>query len=201
SSDVCSSDLTTTSANITVDPISPPAFTATPTSILCFGEENGSIKVEIDKTVGAPPFTINVNNDTTGVNYGTQTSGLPAGTYTVTVTDAKSCATPQTVTITQPEAIDFDLTKVDITCNNPGGSSLGSITVENVSGGVGPFTYYITNNFGDVIPGSPYVATSNENHTFNIINYGIYTVTIIDENGCELSKNITMASPPSDLEI
>lgn len=192
---------TTTSANITVDPISPPAFTATPTPILCFGEENGSIKVEIDKTVGAPPFTINVNNDTTGVNYGTQTSGLPAGTYTVTVTDAKSCATPQTVTITQPEAIDFDLTKVDITCNNPGGSSLGSITVENVSGGVGPFTYYITNNFGDVIPGSPYVATSNENHTFNIINYGIYTVTIIDENGCELSKNITMASPPSDLEI
>lgn len=190
---------TATSGVTKVDPISPPAFTATPTNILCFGDDNGSIKVVIDKTVGTSPFLINVKNGTT--NYGTQTSGLPAGTYTVTVTDAKSCNTTETVTIAQPGAIDFDLTKVDITCNNPGGSSLGSITIENVSGGEGPFTYYITNNFGDIISGSPYTATSNENYKFDIINYGIYTVTIIDKNGCELSKQETIASPPSDLEI
>src|SRR5690606_7681423 len=38
-------------------------------------------------------------------------------------------------------------------------------------------------------------------HKFDIINYGIYTVTIIDKNGCEISKQETIASPPSDLEI
>ncbi|HMR17604.1 MAG TPA: SprB repeat-containing protein, partial [Mariniflexile sp.] len=59
----------------------------------------------------------------------------------------------------------------------------------------------ITNNFGDVIPGNPYSAVSNENHTFNIINYGIYTVNVVDSNGCSFSKKITMASPPSDLLI
>src|SRR5690606_8676515 len=91
--------------------------------------------------------------------------------------------------------------KVDITCNNPGGSSLGSITVNNITGGTGSFTYYISNNFGDVIAGNPHVAITNEAHTFTVINYGIYTINVIDANGCSYSQQITMASPPSDLLI
>lgn len=194
---------TAESSVITVNPISPPAFSAVVESqpILCNGDANGSISVTIDDTVGTPPFSINVNNDTTGTNYGTQTSGLTAGTYTITITDANSCATSETITLAEPDPIAFDLSKVDITCNNPGGSSLGSITVENITGGTAPFTYFISNNFGDVIPGNPYSATSNEDHTFNIINYGNYTVNVVDANGCSLSQQITMASPPSDLLI
>ncbi len=194
---------TAESSVITVNPISPPAFSAVVESqpILCSGDANGSISITIDNTVGTPPFTINVNNDTTGTNYGTQTSGLTAGTYTITITDANSCSTTENITLTEPDAITFDLSKVDITCNNPGGSSLGSITVENIAGGTAPFTYFISNNFGDVIPGNPYNATSNEDHTFNIINYGNYTVNVVDANGCSLSQQITMASPPSDLLI
>ncbi|MFD1613737.1 T9SS type B sorting domain-containing protein [Gelatiniphilus marinus] len=169
--------------------------------ILCSGDSNASIQVNIDNTVGTPPFTINVNNDTTGTNYGTQTSSLPAGIYTITLTDSNSCTDTETITIAEPNPIGFNLSKVDITCNNPGGSSLGSITVENVTGGTAPFTYYITNNFGDVIPGNPYSAVSNEDYTFNIINFGIYTVNVVDANGCSLSDVITMASPPDDLLI
>src|SRR5690606_15469521 len=63
------------------------------------------------------------------------------------------------------------------------------------------FTYYISNNFGEVIPGNPYVASTNEAHTFTIINYGIYTINVIDANGCSYSQQITMASPPEDLDI
>lgn len=169
--------------------------------ILCHGDSNAAIQINIDNTVGTPPFTIHVNNDTTSTDYGTQTSGLPAGTYTITLTDSKSCTDTETIVIAEPNPIAFDLTKVDITCNNPGGSSLGSITVENVTGGTAPFTYYITNNFGDVIPGNPYSAVSNENHTFNIINFGTYTVNVVDANGCSLSQQIVIASPPSDLLI
>ncbi len=191
------------SSEITVNPITPPEFSAIVQSepILCNGDENGAITITIDPSVGTPPFTINVNNDTTGTDYGTQTSGLAAGTYTITITDANLCSTSETIVISEPDAINFDLTKVDITCNNPGGSSLGSITVENVSGGTTPFTYYISNNFGDVIAGNPYNANSNEDHTFDIINYGIYTITLVDANGCNLSQQITIASPPSDLDI
>ena len=169
--------------------------------ILCNGDSNAAIQITINNSVGTPPFTINVNNDTTGTDYGTQTSGLPAGDYTITLTDSKSCTDTETITIAEPNPITFDLTKIDITCNNPGGSSLGSITVENVLGGTAPFTYYITNNFGDVIPGNPYSAVSNENHTFNIINFGTYTINVVDANGCSLSQQIVIASPPSDLLI
>src|SRR5690606_17217791 len=65
----------------------------------------------------------------------------------------------------------------------------------------GSFTYYISNNFGDVIAGNPHVAITNEAHTFTVINYGIYTINVIDANGCSYSQQITMASPPSDLLI
>ena len=137
---------TAESGVITVNPISPPAFSAVVESqpILCNGDANGSIDITIDNTVGTPPFTINVNNDTTGTDYGTQTSGLTAGTYTITITDANSCSTTENITLSEPDAITFDLSKVDITCNNPGGSSLGSITVENIAGGTAPFTYFIS---------------------------------------------------------
>ena len=170
-------------------------------AILCNGDSNAGINITINNAVGTPPFVINVNNDTTATDYGTQTSGLPAGDYTITLTDANSCIDTAPITIAEPNPIDFILTKVDITCNNPGGSSLGSITVQNVTGGTAPFTYYITNNFGDVIPGNPYSAVSNEDHTFNIINFGTYTVNIVDANGCSFSRQEIIASPPSDLLI
>lgn len=188
---------------ITVNPLSLPAISTVVQTqeILCNDDANGAIDITIDTTTGTPPFIINVNNDTTGTDYGTQTSGLPAGTYTITVTDAKECTATETIVINEPDAITFDLSKVDITCNNPGGSSLGSITVENVTGGTAPFTYFISNNFGNVIPGNPYSATSNEDHTFNIIDFGAYTVNVVDANGCSLSQQIVIASPPSDLDI
>ena len=169
--------------------------------ILCNGDSNAAIHITINNTVGTPPFVINVFNNTTGTDYGTQTSGLTAGDYTITLTDSKSCTDVETIIITEPNAIAFNLTKVDITCSNPGGTSLGSITVENVTGGTTPFRYFISNNFGDVIPGNPYNAVSNEDHTFTIINFGTYTVNVIDANGCSLSQQIVIASPPSDLLI
>ncbi|MDG1730455.1 MAG: T9SS type B sorting domain-containing protein [Algibacter sp.] len=169
--------------------------------ILCHGDNNAAIDITINNAVGTPPFIINVNNDTTATDYGTQTSGLPAGDYTITLTDANLCVDTDTITITEPNAIDFTLAKVDITCNTPGGSSLGAITIQNVTGGTAPFTYYITNNFGDVIAGNPYSAVSNEDHTFNIINFGTYTINIVDANGCSFSRQEIIASPPSDLLI
>lgn len=169
--------------------------------ILCNGDSNAAIQITINNAVGTPPFVINVFNNTTSTDYGTQTTSLPAGDYTITLTDSKSCTDTKTITIAEPNPITFNLTKVDITCNNPGGSSLGSITVENVTGGTAPFTYYISNNFGDVILGNPYSAVSNENHTFNIINFGTYTINVVDANGCSLSQQIVIASPPSDLLI
>lgn len=167
--------------------------------ILCNGDNTGAIQINMDSNFGAAPFVYEVINTTTGINYGSQTSGLAAGNYTITVRDNNSCITTSNIIITQPNPINFIVNTVDITCNNPGGTSYGQIIVENVSGGVGPYTYQLTNNFGysDV-----YNATSNENHSFQILTFGIYTVEVIDVNGCSLIRNnIIIASPPDDLTI
>lgn len=194
---------TAESTIITVDPLSPPTLSLVAQSqpIFCNGDANGAIDITIDTSVGIPPFVLNVNNDTTSTDYGTQTTSLPAGTYTVTLTDANSCSAEDTVIISEPDAVAFDLNKIDITCDNPSGSSLGAITIENVTGGTAPFNYVITNNFGDIIPGNPYSTTTNEDYTFNIIDFGVYTINVVDANGCNLSQQIIIASPPSDLLI
>ncbi|GAA3761202.1 T9SS type B sorting domain-containing protein [Flavobacterium ginsengiterrae] len=182
----------------------PPAITGVTEiqSIKCNGDETAAINIAIDLTQGVAPFVFNVRRTAPTVfDYGTQTSGLAAGTYTITVTDAKGCTDTETITINEPLPISFTLGKVDITCNTPGGSSLGEVRVLNVLGGTAPFAYHITNNFGDVILGNPYAATGREDHFFTVIKYGIYTVNVVDANGCSLSHQITIASPPSDLTI
>ncbi len=194
---------------ITVKPIVYPLVTlvAETQKIKCNGDNTGIITVTIDATQGVGPFEYSINGGAYQVSN--IFTGLTAGLYNVTVRDTKGCVNtvPASITITQPDAITFDLTNIDITCDALLGSTLGSITISNVLGGTAsianPFRYFITNNFGDVIAGNPYsaVTTGREDHTFTIINYGVYTVNAIDANGCSFSKSITMASPPSDLTI
>lgn len=183
---------------ITVNPLpvlNPPVL-AIVNPIICNGDSNGSISVT--NSGGLPPYVINVFNNTTSVNYGTQTTGLTAGNYTVTVTDANSCVTSSNIVLTQPDPVDFIINKLDIQCG-AAGTEPGTIEVDNVTGGTSPFTYTVTNSFGysDI-----YNAVTNENHTFNILNFGVYTVTVIDANGCQLvQNNVTIASPPNSLDI
>ncbi len=164
--------------------------------ILCNGDSNASISVTPNG--GLSPYVINVLNTTTGVDYGTQTTGLTAGNYTITVTDANSCTASNTIVIAQPNAITFTIAKTDIQCGAVG-TDPGSINVTNVSGGTQPYTYLITNTFGY---SDSYSTTTNEDHLFSNLNFGNYTVTVVDANGCQLvQNNITIASPPSNLNI
>ncbi|RMA64366.1 T9SS type B sorting domain-containing protein [Ulvibacter antarcticus] len=190
-----------TSPIITVNPLSLPAidFVTETQPILCNGDENGAIDITIDTTVGTPPFVINVNNDTTGTNYGTQTSGLPAGVYTVTVTDANSCEDTETITITEPDPIIVDYDAIDITCG-PGGVSQGSIIINSVVGGVAPYNYFVTGSNG--YSNSELNATGSTSVSFDVVDFGLYEINVVDSNGCSvLIQDILVASPPSDLDI
>ncbi|XLS29237.1 T9SS type B sorting domain-containing protein [Flavobacteriaceae bacterium M23B6Z8] len=187
---------------VTVAPITNPNITSVVQTqdILCNGDSNASIDITFDTTVGTPPFVINVFNTTTGTDFGTQTSGLPAGDYTITITDSKQCTDSETITIAQPDPIAFDITTVDISCNNPGGTSFGEIRVENVTGGTAEYVYTVTNNLGYF---DSYTTTAGgEDHSFQILTFGVYEVDVVDANGCSLKRqNIVIASPPDDLII
>lgn len=190
-----------TTGVITVAPLSLPQITSVVQGqqILCNGGATASIIVTVNTTVGTPAYVINVLNTTTSVNYGTQTSGLPAGNYLITLTDANSCTDTETITIGQPDAITFGNTVVPITCT-PTGTALGSVTINSVAGGVGPYIYTLTSN---TVPATQtFGPTTVLSHTFTILNFGIYVLSATDANGCTTtSSDIIISSPPSDLDI
>ncbi|QXP79359.1 MULTISPECIES: T9SS type B sorting domain-containing protein [Winogradskyella] len=186
---------------VTVNPLSLPAFdvVAQVQPILCNGDTNGSINVEIDTDTGTPPFQTNVYNDTTGTDYGTQTSSLPAGTYTITVTDAKLCTDTETVVIDQPDPINVTYEAVDITCTSTGVSQ-GSVIIDGVTGGIPPYNYFVTGTNGYSNSELNNLGTTSVN--FDVVDFGLYQINVVDANGCSvLIQDVLVASPPTDLDI
>ncbi len=185
----------------TVEPLEPPVLSLVVQSepILCNGDANGAIDITIDPNSGTPPFSINVYNDTTGTDYGTQTTSLPAGSYTVTLTDAKSCTAIETIVITEPDPIVVNYNTVDISCG-PGGVSEGSIIIDGVTGGTAPYNYFVTGTNG--YTNSEINATGSTSVSFNVVDFGLYEINVVDANGCSvLVQDVLVASPPSDLDI
>ncbi|MGK0253034.1 MAG: gliding motility-associated-like protein [Mariniflexile sp.] len=184
----------------TVNAISLPEISSiASTPNLCNGESNGSIQITINTAVGTPPFTINVNNDSTSTNYGTQTTGLPAGNYTVTLTDSKSCTDTEIITITEPTPINVIYHAVDITCT-AFGVSKGSVIVDSVTGGTAPYDYFVTgtNGYSDF----ELNATGSTSTTFDVVDFGLYQINVVDANGCSvLIQDVLVASPPDHLHI
>ncbi len=167
--------------------------------IACFDLDTAAIDIVFDNTVGSAPFTINVNNTTTGTNYGTQTSGLSAGSYIITLTDANGCEDTATIVITEPADINLSYTAVPITCSGAGVTS-GSITIDNITGGTGPYDIFVTGT--GAYSNSALGVTGAVAVPFTVIDFGIYQIRVVDANGCtELIQDVLVASPPDDLDI
>ena len=181
--------------------VAPVISNVVPTNILCNGDLTGQLDVTIDTSFGLPPYVINVVETNGPTNYGTQTTGLPAGDYEVTITDDNGCVSaPFAVSIAEPDPIAYTINLQPITCDAlGGGTNPGSIAVESVTGGTAEYTYHLTGNNGYA---STYTTTAGgEDHTFTILEFGIYEVDVVDANGCSLVTTNIIASPPNDLDI
>ncbi|MDV6167500.1 T9SS type B sorting domain-containing protein [Flavobacterium sp. DG1-102-2] len=194
------------SNTITIAPITPPSFTLTPTDVICFGTSTGAITVNVNTAFGAGPFVTSVNKtDAPTASFGTQTSGLPAGNYTVRLTDANGCFTDVTTVINPGTPVTATVTKMDIQCivdpnditNN---ISAGSITISAASGGSGSYTYKVSNNF-TFNESTPTTVDGSTPYAFTILSFGIYYVEVIDDKGCSYTETVIMASPPGVLTI
>ncbi|MDX2280653.1 MAG: SdrD B-like domain-containing protein, partial [Saprospiraceae bacterium] len=163
----------TKTISASVSNIGGPSLSATQVNVLCFGASTGSIDLTV--TGGTSPYTYNWG---AGQPTTQDRSGLAAGTYTVTVTDANTCSAITSVTITQPAALALSTTQVNILCN---GASTGSIDL-TVTGGVSPYTY----NWG---AGQP---TTQDRSGLAA---GTYTVTVTDANNCTKTTSATITQP------
>jgi len=154
----------TVSATATVVNTNGPTTTSSVlTNATCNGGNNGTATT--NPSGGTPPYTYSW---TTSPVQTTQTAtGLTAGNYSVTVTDAGGCSVISTVTITEPVAITLSVTTTGATCGNNDGTATVS-----ASNGNPPYTYSWTT--------SPVQITA----TATGLAGGNYTVTITDANGC-----------------
>ena len=105
-------------------------------------------------------------------------SGLSAGTYTCTVTDANNCVQTQVVTITQPTLLTATSGGTDPLCSS---GATGTATV-TPSGGTGAYTYAWSPSGG--------TGSSASN-----LNANTYTCTITDANGCTTQQIVTLTAP------
>jgi len=153
----------------------PTALTASTsqTNVSCNGGSNGTASVTVSG--GTPSYTYSWSP--TGGAAATAT-GLAAGTYTVTITDANSCQITRTVSVSEPNILSATTSQTDILCN---GGSTGSASV-TVSGGTGAYTY-------SWAPSGGTAATATG------LAVGTYTVTVTDANLCQLTRSFTIAQP------
>lgn len=151
-----------------------------PTNPNCFGQDDGEVLTTISG--GTPPYTFAWNdalNQTTSDAF-----GLPAGTYTLTVTDANGCQKINAATLDNPVALMAQVTNI----NSPLCREISDGQIDlSVTGGTGSYQYFWSN--------------SDTTASLNNISAGIYTVTITDENGCEFSIDSIVVSAPELMDI
>ncbi|WP_069859212.1 T9SS type B sorting domain-containing protein [Arenibacter sp. NBRC 103722] len=188
----------TTKTNVIVaTPANNPAITSiTTTHITCNGDNSGALDIVIDTSVGVAAYTINIFETISGTDYGTQTTGLPAGNYQITVTDDKSCFVVENQILTEPMVINSNISKTDLMCT-ASGNQLGTITLD-ATGGTPTYVYQINNT--DFSYTATYdTATGTNDHTFTGLQYGDYTVRVVDSNGCENINSVTITTGPDVL--
>lgn len=145
------------------------------TSVSCFGRSNGAIKLTVNG--GLRPYDFQWSN---GSNAQDITNSV-AGNYEITITDSNGCVTTNKYKILEPDVLDIDYNKSDVSCF---GKSDGRFTLI-VSGGSFPFNYIIKT------PDNKIINTVNNR---NIIP-GDYKVNVTDGNSCKDSLVIQIKEP------
>ncbi len=138
----------------------------------CKGRNMGSLSAEI--TNGKPPYTYSWNDGSTSLDR----QNVPAGHYTLTVSDTEGCTTEAHAIVNSPDKVlEMTLETTDATAPESGDATYNI----RAYGGVPPYEYRITN--GDEI--------WEKTKTYGI-KPGHHTATITDKAGCTITKDFVI---------
>ncbi|WP_035845706.1 SprB repeat-containing protein, partial [Crocinitomix catalasitica] len=154
----------------------PEALTLELTSenITCNGYEDGSATAIVGG--GTLDYSYLWSNGETTATI----SGLTAGMYSVTITDANGCTITESVEITEPEVLAIDLVSTfDATCGGEGHDGSAEVTV---TGGTAPYSYLWSN-------GATTASVTD-------LDFGTYSVDVTDANGCMVSEGTVIIGRP-----
>ncbi|MCH7397007.1 gliding motility-associated C-terminal domain-containing protein [Belliella sp. DSM 107340] len=174
-----------------------------PTRITCFGESDGSLRLDIERQFlgfSFPPneVIVSITNSSgitvisnqpvpVGADSGVGIfDNLPAGNYTISITHGGAnypeCIQEFPFEIEGPEeALTASITPGKVTCF---GENNGTATME-ITGGYGFYTYLWNDG-----------ATSRNRTN---LSPGNYQVTVTDAGGCEVNLNVEIEGPPAPI--
>lgn len=144
--------------------------------VQCNGGSNGEISLSL--AGGTAPYFYAWSH---GAATTATVTGLEAGTYTTTVTDAFGCTTSETYTLTEPTAMIVQVTPDAALCN---GDANGSIDV-TIANAIGDITITWTGGGPVIVP-----EANNDSYTITGLIAGTYTVTVQDENTCSAGSAV-----------
>lgn len=139
-------------------------------NVTCFGQNNGSITLNVSGGSGTYVFQWSPNVSSTNV-----ASNLSPGLYTVSVIDGACLVVFNSISITQPaSALGGNIAVTQPTCNNNNGSA-----TMNVNGGVPPYSYQWNGG--------------GTSQAISSLGSGNYTVTVTDDNGCVITQSCVVS--------
>ena len=141
-------------------------------NVSCFGGSDGNVTVIADG--GNGNYTYMWGNNQSGATL----SNVPAGTYTVTVSDGENCNTSATYEVAQPDEIVITGTATDESVNCDG--SISSMA----TGGTGNLTFSWSDDGN--------ITSPNRSNLCK----GDYTVTVTDANGCTQTNTFIIEAAP-----
>ena len=155
-------------------------FYVVPNSNCGSNQTNG--KLYITGLTGTPPYTYNWS---VGSSTGSTLTGLTAGVYSCTVTDAYGCQASRSAQITTVDPLAFGgWSATTPTCF----SSDGSLTLY-ITGGTAP--YYYSASTGNV------EVTYAQQYTLSSLPNGTYSVSVTDAGLCNINVTTSLQSPQS----
>lgn len=170
-----------TTLSLTID--APPEIEVqgTVTDASCSGDCDGEVILVVSG--GQAPYNF-LWTPLPGAGQGTPAAtGLCAGVYDVTVTDAAGCDTTVSFTIAEPPPLDVSLVITDVSCN---GECDGTVTA-TVSGGTPTHTF----------TWAPPPSGGQGTPTASGLCAGTYSLLVADANGCDTLINFTVLEPPA----
>ena len=162
------------------------------TSPTCAGENSGLIQAEATGAQGADYYYL---DSIAGVaaNFG-NFGQLLAGTYNIIVVDAAQCGDTLSVTVpgVDPVTMTAELTTA-VSCHN---AADGVITITEVSGGNGEYTFGISSNPTELSSDLVWegIGTTNGNNQ-------TYSFTVFDGNGCAGSSEGVLVTNPQEMFV
>jgi hypothetical protein len=143
----------------------------TPTDVNCNGGANGSITSVV--TGGTSPYSFVWSNGATTSDL----TGLSAGNFVVTVSDANGCIDVDSAIVNAPAILTASISGTDVSCfgGNDGSADL------TVAGGNAPYNYFwstfeFTEDISNLVAGN-------------------YVVIVTDAKSCQTFANVTINQP------